>query len=183
MRQRRHRDRELPSRHPGELGHGVRHPCRRQSRLDPGAHQWLRARRPLQPAPGLWRCLRGHQRYPRDNGRSGPAPGPRCGLRNRLHHRPVRRVRRSHGHRRQATHRPGPGHRRRPVRIRVQLHGAAYPGLPAVGTGGAALRFASARSHAQYALHHGRRALHTHHGRLAEYFQATGRGHGPARAA
>ncbi|CFO06459.1 Uncharacterised protein [Bordetella pertussis] len=111
---------ELPARHPGEMGAGLRRPVRTEPRPDPAARKrlwagWAQARRAgVRPHRA---CLR----RPGAPGRRAGRPASRAGLdlAGGLYLGAVGRHRRADGAAGAQPHRPGPGRRYRPVRVRV----------------------------------------------------------------
>ena len=170
---------------PGTLegwGLGWERPFARQSAPGDGAHLRLRPGRPLRLAPRLRRHLRGGERLAAPDRRSRPAAVARRRLDDRLHHRTARGLRRRHGADGARGHGAGAVHRRRALRVRLQLHGAVDPGLREAGARRQPHGVAPGRKHAQQSLPHRRRRLHPHHRHGRQPFPSSGPSHGPARA-
>ena len=73
-RHRRRRHRELPPRHPGEMGPGLAGAVRRQPSPGPRPGHRLRPVRPVRSSPRLRHPRRGDERLRRDHRRTGRAP-------------------------------------------------------------------------------------------------------------
>ena len=112
-RHRRRDHRELPPRHPGEVGPRLGGAVGREPPPRPGPRHRLRPVRPVRAPPRLRHARRGDERLRRDHRRTGRAADPAALRPRRLDRGPGDGVRRDDGARRPATapaHGPGRRH-------------------------------------------------------------------------
>ena len=122
--------RELPSRHAGRLGPGIRRAVGGQSGPGHAAHLRLRPDGPIQGSPRIRRGRRSHGRAAAPDGRTGPGDRTRRGEHRRYALRASRHHRRPGGlARARPQRRTRAGGRRCALRGGIQLHGEPAAGV------------------------------------------------------